>query len=303
MKRYWLLIAASALISAPVMACGWALPPFIPLTAPPLGGADPVYDGPDGGGDLVEVVTPEPTETPDAPAPAVTVGPAPRNRALATPGMVSRATASRARPKAAAMPWMRRLAIPWKGVFPVVHQGYDANLSNLGEGLRQSPAEGGYEREETPSLIVAFDSANPDHVATLKKMNGDTRLVAAMHLFNCFKIDVRGQKGEGEIKLSAFACDGSLIGSVKGDRELRRSLLLLEKVWRQESGKDLSSLLPKAAEMVQGVAHCDEYLAHAECGVVCQDCGEYRSDVVVTLEDVKARRARYLEGLASLRKF
>lgn len=286
-----------ALGAAPVLAHGWLfVPPAPPAPPPAIGGGEAEYTGPVGGGELAEPEPPAPGTT--TPPPSSTPDPRRGGVSSRTGGTTSRGhggvSAGRSRPKGVATPWADDIVVPWKSVFPVSKNGYDKDLT---AGVRLAERDGGWSRRDAPSLLFVYDAANEEHAKLLQRLNKDRRLVAAAHLFNCFR--VAGKKGSG-VKLSVFDDKGTLVSEI-GGKKVNRAYKALEKAYDAKKGRDLSKLLPSVASILDSLAYCDHHVKWMERKIICPDCGHEREDVVETLGQMKVRRQALERALEAAR--
>ena len=149
---------------------------------------------------------------------------------------------------------------------------------------------------------MIYDSSNRKHLAALKILDNDSRFGNASHLVNCFKLDTLGLKGAGqEFKVSVHLADGSLLGEILGDRELRKAYDLLEAAWQRNTGRELSKILPRATDLVSAIAYFDYTRELIEVGFVCPDCGKERHDAMEKAAEMKLKREAGLMALAKLK--
>lgn len=303
------LLAVMAL-AVPALAHGWV---FVPTPtglgtqefAGPVGlGADPGDEVAVGHGDGQSEVTP----TPDAPAKPVTRSTPRRTVTDRVPSRLDGAKAAfgRAttgnRPKAQLAPWRRELAIPWKAAFPVpTGNGYDGHRG-LDAGLTTSPEEGGWVRDERPSLVVIYDASNEDHQRAVRQLELDHRFLVAANLFNCFRAEA-STFGEPttDVQVRTYTSKGVLAGKASGQRKLRGAFDALEAAWLADCGASLAKTLPKATALVEAVAKTAHDINVCEHAVVCPDCGEERHDIRETLAVLRRHEQSYRTALSTLK--
>lgn len=313
MKRIgtvWLLSAivlATTNVSAQCPAGGYP-PPAPPYTVP--GGGDPSYNGPvgstpgvpppplnpnPGGGTTPAPVTGGTTPTP--PRGGVTSrNPGTGRKTRPNPG-------GRTNPKRARNPWSDRIGISWRAVFPPIDskQGYDASIASLREGVARPAAAGGWERNETPSLVLVYDPSDSEHLKAILALRRDARFTAATWVFNCFKVDARQlDKRQRQLRLAVFEKNGELVREFDG-KNLRKAFRAMETAYKNATRRELSKVLPHLHRNVGGIAYCKEKIAWLEKRIVCHDCGKTHK-TPETIARFKKDMGRYEEALASFRK-
>jgi len=317
-------------LGGPVFAHGWIFP-NPPVTPPPAPGtaaakalglaAGPGYTGPNGGatapyqpGGAVTVPfvggTPRPVSDP-VPEPPTTgpatggttaaprpVNPGPRGRG------VGRAT-PRARSKARSSPWLNRIKVPWQAAFlPLTdHGGYQGQAASISQALKMSPGEGGWVRDDSPSLVLTYDPSVKGGMKALRSLEDDARFLNASHLFNCFRIDSRslpaGSKGAS---LSVFRRDGTLVGAVNGDGRLRGGYALLRKSFDEKTGGNLDRSLPHVQQALQAIAQAEYSLQSLGRNAVDPASGKVRSAAVKTMKSIARKLAGWKTALEHLKK-
>lgn len=290
-----LAVCALLLIGAPALAHGWQ------FTAPEGGGSanfEQAVGGssngnsegevvPAGGGGVSSPGDPGTTGAPRAPTSSRRTGAAKGGR---------RSSPNFGAKKGRAAPWLGEIRIPWKTAFVTPRQGYDARLGDLDASLR----DGGWGRSGRPSLVMLYDPSRKAHQNAIDALDKDTRVRAASHLFNCFRVDARsvGAK-EADVVLRAYDASGGLVVQVKGARATK-VFDALRATWKRCGKSDLSKVLPRVDAIVSGIAWCDHHMLWMETKIICPDCGHEREDVVETLGQMKVRKAGLLRALAAL---
>jgi hypothetical protein len=293
--------AAAALIcAAPALAHGWP---------PPVGGGTPTFIPTGGGGSTGGSAAQQPTGGDPAQPPVVTPPPAGQGTtARANNGATGSRVGSAApsKPKGGGQPWLSRVRMPWVPVYlPAIEaSGYAATAGTVADGIRLSPAQGGWARDGRPVIVFAYDATNAEHRRLLASFDTDSRLKTAAHFFNCFRVDVGafGEKGAAkDPRLSVFTADGTLAGEIVGQRKMNGVYELVESAWKKQTSADLTNRVAKMDGLLKTKAYSEHYIPLCEAGIVCPDCGHERLDIIERIAELKARSEACDRAIEELR--
>ncbi len=306
-------LLVAAVIAAPVLAHGWSPPPPPPPPPPAMGGGNPTqtpvggaptpeFNGPTGGavtgtttggGNATGGTTGAPTTfTPGATAAAPHGAAGRTTGGMATPG----------KSKGMLSMWDEKVTIPWKSVFlPVVQrEGYGSSVGTIADGVKLPQAQGGWARDDRPSIVIVFDSGNADHKRLLSALESDSRFKTAANFFNCFKVDATGTKA-GDARLYVFGRDGAEMAQIAGQRKFNGAYDTLEIAYGKEMKVNLAEKAPQMDALLKSKAYVDHRAKQIEGGVVCPDCGHEREDIVEELGKLKVRGDACDNSIAALR--
>lgn len=303
------LITLSAIallaLTGQALAHGW-VNPF------PVGGAFPPAAEPVGGIDAEAILVGDsvvPVGGGDVPTTGTTTGgtrsgrttPRTTNRLRSANKSSGRVTPNFGAKKGSRAPWSREIRIPWKSGFVKPQEGYDSVIADLDRALTPRVADGGWERDARPSIVVLYDPNSRAHEKALADLNKDVRVRAAAHLFNCYRVDARTLGGAPKkLVVRAYDAKGRLASELKGGRATQ-VFTAMRTAWRSFGKRDLSKVVVRADALVRGLAWCDYQLGFIEKKVICPDCGHEREDVVENIDQTRVRRESVARALSALR--
>lgn len=198
------------------------------------------------------------------------------------------------KPKTTAAPWLENMRVAWQPKYlPAISTGgYGARAGTIADGLRLSPAEGGWARDGRPVIVFAYDATNLEHQRILTVLDTDARVRTASQFFNCFRIDVSAfteKSATKDARLSVFTSDGTLVGELTAQRKLTGVYDVIESAWRKQSGNELANRAAKMETLLKTKAAAEHFIPLCQAGIVCPDCGHERLDVLERIAELKAR--------------
>ncbi len=235
--------------------------------------------------------------------PGASMGPATANPSGGVTGAKGGSTGP-ARSKNALSHLDKDIHIDWKLAFlPVVKkEGYDPVVLTIDEALTMSPADGGWLRENRPSLVLVTDPLSKDHQALVNKLENDVRFKTGTYFFNCFRLEsADAGKAPKEARLMIYAANGALLNEIAVERKLPQAFSTLEDAFKTATGAELSGVVWKMDSALKTRAALAHAMKYAEGGIVCPDCGHERDDVLAEIARIKIRQQECELAINALR--
>jgi hypothetical protein len=216
---------------------------------------------------------------------------------------MGRPSAPRSRGKTSKAAWLDRVTVPWTSVFPpaLSREGYGATVLDPAFGLKRSPADGGWTRETGTALLLVYDSGDADQVKAVQALEADGRFVAASHLFDCFRMDLRGNpQGCESARVTLYDAKAQVMGEGRG-RRLRDILVAMNVAYKAAQGRELTKVLPSVEQNLGGIAWNQQSIEAYQGCLVCPHCGELRQEAVEKIAQAKAALAEFKKALLAFR--